>query len=99
MAILFSMTLPEGVSTAMLDEVNAEVGATADPPAGLIVHTAYVDGDRVRVVDVWESKDAADQFGQSRMGPAIAKVAAAHGMVPSPPELTVVELHEVIRGR
>jgi hypothetical protein len=98
MPILVNMTLPEGVSLEMVDAVNAEVGAIANPPAGLIVHVGYLDGDRVRMVDVWESKDAFDRFGQDRMGPAIAKVAGGLGMVPGAPETTIVELHEVIRG-
>jgi hypothetical protein len=99
MAILVSITLPVGVTLEMTDELVAEMNVVADPPAGLIVHAGYGEGERARAVDVWESKDAFDQFGQSRLGPAIAKVASAHGVDASQPEMTMVELHEVIRGR
>jgi hypothetical protein len=98
MAILVNMTLPEGVSLEMVDAVDKEADAKTNPPVGLIVHVAYVDDGRVRMVDVWESKDALDRFGQDRMGPAVAKVAAQQGIDPGSPEQTIVELHEVIRG-
>lgn len=98
MAILVNMTLPENVSIEMVDAVDTEVDVKTNPPAGLIVHVAYLDGGRVRMVDVWESQDALDRFGQDRMGPAVAKVAAKYGMDPGTPETAIVELHEVIRG-
>jgi hypothetical protein len=99
MAILVNQTLPEGVTIEMLEEVDAEMGATTNPPVGMIVHTAYADGDRMRVVDVWESKEAFQEFGQSRLGPAIAKVSGAHGLTPSAPETTMIEVQQLIRGR
>jgi hypothetical protein len=99
MAILVNMTLPEGVTIQMLDEVDAEMGATTNPPAGMIVHTAYTEGGRTRVVDVWESQSAFEDFGQNRLGPAIAKVSVGHGLTPSPPERTIIEVQQLIRGR
>jgi hypothetical protein len=99
MAILVNMAMPDGVPIEMLDAVTAEMNAKADPPAGLIVHVDYVDGGRVRGVDVWESQEAFDAFGQNRLGPAIGKIAAQHGMEPGEPETTIVQLHDVVRGR
>jgi hypothetical protein len=50
-------------------------------PAGLIVHTATESADgSVRIVDVWESRDAAESFGKDVLGPIIERQMAAAGM-------------------
>jgi hypothetical protein len=102
MPILFMMTMPEGTPIDMVGDVTKLMGVKEDPPAGLIVHTHYEQAGRVHIVDVWESVEAHDAFGQHRLGPALAKVAAERGMDLSqgpPPEGTVIELDEVVRGR
>ena len=62
-------------------------------PLGCIVHTASeLDDGRVRVVDVWESQDAINDFFQNTLGPAFAK----HGIEAERPELT--ETFNIERG-
>jgi quinol monooxygenase YgiN len=56
---------------------------TAAPP-GCIVHTASEVDGKVRVVDVWESQEAIDQFFETQLGPAFAKA----GVEPVRPELS-----------
>jgi hypothetical protein len=99
MAILINETLPGGVSIEMIDAATVEANAADDPPTGLIVHVTYVEDGRVHIVDVWESFDAYERFGRERLGPAMARLPGQQGMRPGEPERTVVDLHQVIRGR
>jgi hypothetical protein len=64
------------------EAVDDEVGTTAPP--GCIVHTASEVDGKVRVVDVWESRQHIDEFFQSKLGPAVAKL----GVEMDPPEMT-----------
>jgi hypothetical protein len=100
MAVMLSQTMPEGVSVELLDEVSNEMNVKSDPPAGLVVHVHYIEAGRSRIVDIWESEDDYQRFAQSRLGPAMQKVAEQHGMqIKSAPDSVVAELHDVIRGR
>jgi quinol monooxygenase YgiN len=72
------------------EALSDDTGNTAPP--GCIVHTASEVDGRVRVVDVWESKEAIDEFFQSTLGPAFAK----HGIEAEQPELT--ETFNIERG-
>jgi hypothetical protein len=98
-AILVNVAMPVGVPIEMIDAVTEEMNAKADPPDGMIVHVTYVDGDRVRVVDVWETQAAFDEFNSTRLGPAVGKIAAQQGMEMGEPETVAIELHDVLRGR
>jgi quinol monooxygenase YgiN len=72
------------------EQLDREVGP-GNPP-GCIVHTASEVDGRVRVVDVWESKQHIDEFFQSKLGPAFAKF----GIEAEQPELT--ETFNIERG-
>lgn len=53
--------------------VNTHLGivdGSADWPDGLLSHVAGLDGNDLMVVEVWESRDAQEQFMHSRLGPA-----------------------------
>jgi quinol monooxygenase YgiN len=64
------------------EAVGAETGGTR--PSGCIVHTASEVDGRVRIVDVWESQQDIDNFFQSTLGPAFAKL----GVEAEQPEIT-----------
>ena len=99
MATLMTQTLPEGVPVEMLDAVSKEMNVDTDPPPGLVVHVHYFDQGRARVVDVWESQDDYRRFAESRLMPAMQKVAAQNGMqLEQPPAPEFTELHAVVRG-
>jgi hypothetical protein len=49
--------------------------STAHLP-GCIIHTASEVGDGVRVVDVWESREAIDTFFEMHLGPAFERLGA-----------------------
>jgi quinol monooxygenase YgiN len=102
MTVILQQTMPEDATLAMLDEVTGQMGVENDPPAGLVVHTHFEENGRVRVVDVWDSQEAYESFQQSRLMPAMQKVAADHGQDLSQgpqPETSVVTVHGMVRGR
>jgi len=59
------------------------------PPDGLILHTIADLEDGLRAFDVWESPQAAQDFYEDRLRPAVARLAPANSDFPSP------EIHEV----
>jgi hypothetical protein len=83
------------VETSLEDyrKVNAVLNPESNPPAGLILHAgAQTDAGKVRIVDIWESADAAQAFYQGRLASAVAEVmGASSGPPPSPPEIREIE--------
>ncbi len=101
MAVIMNQTMPEGMPIEMLDGVTAEMDVKANPPVGLILHTHYKDGDRVRITDVWESEQAYETFREQRLAPAMEKVAASHGIDISqsgPPESAFLDVRDFVTG-
>jgi hypothetical protein len=74
-------------------KVNAVIEGEGDPPAGLILHAgAQTEAGKVKIVDIWESQDAAQAFYRGRLASAIAQVAGPDGgPPPSPPEFLEIE--------
>jgi hypothetical protein len=88
------ITRPPMVTAEIYDAVNAKAGVDENPPEGLLVHTAGdVDG-QWQIVDVWESEEAADRFGNERLMPAVESVMG--GTPPGPPPTTIYEAHKVV---
>jgi hypothetical protein len=89
MAWGFISELPVGPEE--YDQVNAEIGA--DPP-GLILHTASVHGGTMRIIDVWESKEAYERFERETLMPAMERIGvpAPEG---GPPPRDEYELHNM----
>ena len=61
--------------------VNSHLGWDGVPdaahwPAGMLSHVAGEQGDKLIVVEVWESQAAQAEFMQSQLGPAFAAVSA-----------------------
>jgi quinol monooxygenase YgiN len=73
---------PPSASRADYEALQTVVGRTAPP--GCIVHTASEVDGRVRVVEVWNSQQHIDEFFQSKVGPALQKLAVEI----DPPKLT-----------
>jgi hypothetical protein len=91
------MVLIQNLDQATLDqydEVNAKLGVEADPPDGLIVHTASPRAGGVRIVDVWESEDAWQRFREERLMPVVLEV---FGEQAGPPQQETHETHKVIK--
>ena len=71
----FTVTFaPESMNAAQFDEITrhlSEAGLAA--PEGRLYHVCYGTGDKLRVMDIWESKDTFGRFGQVLL-PIIAQV-------------------------
>jgi hypothetical protein len=81
---------PPDVKVETYERVRAEVRMDDNPPMGLIMHCAGAAGDGTwRVVEVWESATAQQNFLRERLGPALQKVGV------KPPKITEVPLHQL----
>jgi hypothetical protein len=98
-AIILQQVFPVAVTTELLDAVTDEMGVDTDMPAGGIMHTHFEQDGRVHVVDVWESAEAFQEFAESRLQPALGRVAAARGIDLSQvgePETSITEIHRLV---
>lgn len=82
-------------STPNYDSVSERLNVKADPPPGLIIHTAGFTGRGVfRIAAVWESEDAWQRFRDGRLVKALME----SGGGGSPPETEYTyELHDLIK--
>jgi hypothetical protein len=81
-----------GASEEQYRQINEALGSAPEsPPDGLIVHMAANTGDGIRIVDVWESREAFDTFIQGAP-PAMQQL----GIPPFQPEMYPV--HSMFEG-
>jgi len=99
--VVLYQKMPPEVTLEMIQAVTEEVNARNDPPEGLIVHTVISMGDRLGIVDVWETAEAYEKFGETRLGPAFAAVGQRMGfdMSQAPePETQLLDALDIVRG-
>ena len=72
MAIAMIFDVPE-MTQAVYDRVRTEVLPDNRPAAGMLYHVAGPGPSGWRVVEVWESQEAADRFFQAPLGPALRR--------------------------
>jgi hypothetical protein len=89
MAVIAQVIL-RGVSREQYDAVRSECGWLKDAPVGGLAHLSWWEGDDNHNLDAWGSEEAFGQFGEARLGPAMAKVG-----VTTEPEVTFHPAHEV----
>lgn len=92
MAVAAVLTFPGG-TLDQYDEVVAKMGfepGGAGAPHGLF-HWVTGTDDGIQVTDVWDSKEAFEQFAAEQIGPITAEVG-----VPNPPEITFHEVHNYL---
>jgi hypothetical protein len=80
----------DGVKPDEYDKVIEELGLDDEHADGGLLHFAGLDDSGLRVVDVWESPEHFERFGQERLMPAVQRAG-----VEGEPEVTLVELHNV----
>jgi quinol monooxygenase YgiN len=85
------ITSPREITWELYNQVAEKIDA-GGPVDGLIVHTAVDNDGKPRFIDVWESNEHAERFGQERIGPAVAEIAPD---IAGPPDPDQVEIHEV----
>ena len=92
MAVAVEMNFT-GATTEQYDRILERMGLTpgGSTPAGAISHWVAKTDDGIRVVDVWETREAFDQYAQEKIMP-YSKDAGIEGM----PETTFYEVHSFL---
>ena len=87
---IFAIFTGKGITKKMYESLRPEVNWEKNNPAGALFHACSFDdkGD-LRVVDVWESAEAMNQFVATRLQPAMKKL-----QIP-PPAVEVFPLHNM----
>lgn len=86
MAVVAHVVLP-GVTKAQYDQVREAVG-WLDAPC--LSHLTWWEGEDCHNMDAWESEEAFNTFGETRLGPGIAKAG-----VDAQPQVAFHPAHEV----
>ncbi|MDQ1375373.1 MAG: hypothetical protein QOJ09_2711 [Actinomycetota bacterium] len=89
MAVAVQMDF-DGGTTDQYDEICQKMGLTpkGPGPAGAISHFATKTDGGLRIIDVWETKEQYEKFGQDQIGPLSQEV----GMT-APPQVQFFEVH------
>jgi hypothetical protein len=83
----------KGATLDQYDQVIELMGLqSGQAPPNAIFHWVAETDDGLRVVDVWETKEAYEQFAQEQIGPYSQQVG-----VPAPPETTYYDVHNIIK--
>ena len=83
-----------GMTQAQYDQTHNEVSPGDEPPPGMLFHAAGQTENGWRVIDVWESQEAADRFIQDKLGPALQRAG-----VTAQPQIQVLQVHHIMRPR
>jgi len=89
MATLMIMEWP-GVTIDQYTQVMKLLDLDSTPARGAMLHLAGTDGNTMRVVDVWESRDAFQQFQQDRLMAAVQKAG-----VSGQPRVEFAQIHNM----
>jgi hypothetical protein len=91
MAVLavIEFQMPGGNAKAKYDEVHTALDVQNNPPKGLISHVSCPDGDKLVIVDVWESPEIFDAW-IAHIGP----IGAQHGL--QPPDVHVHDVYNLV---
>ena len=82
---------PASLTAQQYDESVRRLDAEGNwPPDGLDYHVCFGSEDKLRVSEIWDSREQLDAFGE-RLMPVLANV----GIEPGEPEL--VEIHNIVR--
>jgi hypothetical protein len=80
-----------GLTTDQYDAIDSALDIGSNPPDGFIAHSARMDGDTLRILDIWESEQAFENFVDSRLGPTIGDTLGDDA--PAPPAPQYKQLH------
>jgi hypothetical protein len=87
-AIMFTHSM----NASQYDEVIKRLeNAGASAPPGRLYHVCFGTGTSLSIVDVWESQDAFNAFGQT-----LVPILQQLGVDPGQPQ--VAEVHNIIQG-
>lgn len=75
----------------VIELMNLEPGGA--PPPGALFHWVTATDGGIKVVDVWESREAFDRFAEEQIGPHSATAG-----IDGPPRMTVHDVHSHMGG-
>jgi len=92
MAVAVEMTF-RGATLDQYDEVIQKMGLEqgGPTPPGAISHFAAKTDEGLRVIDVWESREAFDRFAQEEIGPRTREAG-----ITEEPEMRFYEVHNYL---
>ena len=80
-----------GAKPEQYDQVRAHLGLGDAAPPGSMVHIAAIGDDGLmRVIEVWESRDQAEEFAEK-----VIAARAAIGIAPVRPQIQYLEVHRI----
>lgn len=80
----------KGLTIEDYDRVLADLRLDADKPAGGILHWAGPTDSGVQIVDIWESAEQFERFGEERLAPVLERQG-----ITSEPDVTIVPIHNI----
>jgi hypothetical protein len=81
------------VTPAQYDQMVETLGVGSTPPPGGVLHVAVVgENGKVRIVEVWDTREQAEAWGDK-----VAAVREAAGIGTGPPPVEYLEVHNVIQ--
>jgi hypothetical protein len=85
-----------GVTPEEYSQVSERLGLGDSPPPGSQLHIAALGDDgTVRIVEVWDNREQAEEFGEKVR---VAREAAGVGGDGGPPAIEYLEVHRVVQA-
>ena len=82
-----------GLTPDEYDQMRERLGIGDAPPAGGVFHGAAVGDDgKIRVFEVWDSREQAEAWGEKVMA-----VRTAEGFGDGPPSIEYLDVHKVVQ--
>lgn len=85
----------EGGTQQQYEALHGQMNLDAEPPDGLIFHSAGPIDNGWGVIDFWESREAFDRFASERLQPAIQEL--GDRALPGPPDIKEFPVHNFTR--
>ncbi len=95
MAVGLRLKFPGGTQQ-QYEAVHRKMDIDANPPAGMIFHSAGPIEGGWGVIDVWESRDAFDTFVGGRLQPALGEL--GDEAFQGPPDIKEFPVHHYTKG-
>src|SRR3954451_24146510 len=82
-----------GITPDEYDQMRERLGVGDTPPAGGVFHAAAVGEDgKIRVFEVWDSREQAEAWGEK-----VQAVRTEAGFGAGPPSIEYLEVHKVVQ--
>jgi len=81
------------IGIAEYDQMRERLGIGDTPPPGGAFHVAAVGEDgKIRIVEVWDSREQAEAWGEK-----VAAAREAAGLSGAPPSIEYLEVHSIVQ--